>query len=69
MSSCTTADVQAAIQFPDPRMVELAYLQAHLAPATAVRAQRQLMDGTLFTEQGPRLVEDAISAVAVGPVG
>ena len=68
MNAYTAADFQAALQPADPRLVDLAYLQAHRAPAPALLAQSQPMDGTLFTEQGPRTVVDAIGAVAVGPV-
>ncbi len=68
MNVYTAADFQAALQPADPRMVELAYLQAHLAPATALLAQSHPMDGTLFTEQGPLTVVDAIATFEVGPV-
>ncbi len=68
MPPYTDADFQAAMQAPDPRTAELRYLQAHLDPATTLRAQSQSMEGTVFTEQGPMEVRAAIAAFGVGTV-
>ena len=68
MSHSDAAAFQAAMQGPDPRMAELAYLQAWLDDATALLVQSQPLDGTVFTEQGPLEVADAMAAFDVGPV-
>ena len=68
MKPYTAADFQSAMQGPDPRMAELAYLQERLGPAAELLAQSQPLAGTVFTEQGPMEVADAIAAFAVGTV-
>ncbi|HSH78336.1 MAG TPA: hypothetical protein VLA19_07365 [Herpetosiphonaceae bacterium] len=68
MKSYSAADFQADMHGPDPRMEELAYLQARLETASALLVQSQPLTGTLFTEQGPMDVSDAVAAFAVGNV-
>ena len=68
MKRYTAADFQAAMHGPDPRMEELAYLQAWLGHSTSLLAQSQPLVGTVLTEQGPMEVADAIAAFDVGTV-
>lgn len=62
------ADFQSAMHGLEPRMVELAYLQATLRDAEQLLAQSQPLTGTIFTEQGPLEVADAMAAFGVGQV-
>ncbi len=66
MKPYTAADFQFAMQGPDPRKEELAYLQARLGPATALLPQSQPLMGTLFTDKGPMEVADAVATFEVG---
>ena len=68
MKSYTSSDFQAAMRGPEPRMEELAYLQARLEPSAGLLAQSQPLTGTIFTEQGPMEVADAITAFEIGTV-
>ncbi len=68
MKPYTAADFHADMHGPDPRMEELAFLQARLGPASALLAQSQPLTGTLFTEQGPMEVVNAAAAFGVGSV-
>ncbi len=68
MNTPTFAAFHAGMHPRAPRMAELAYLQAHLPPATTLLAQSQPLVGTVFTEQGPMDVAAAIAAFDVGPV-
>jgi|GEM_PF-4204883 len=49
-------------------MEELAYLQARLEPANTLLVQAQPLTGTVFTDQGPMEVSEAIVAFEVGTV-
>ena len=62
------ADFQSAMHGQDPRMAELAYLQATLTDAGRLLEQSQPLVGTVFTEQGPMDVVDAMAAFAVDRV-
>lgn len=53
MKPHTAADFQTDMRGADPRMIELAYLQAHLDPIDDVLVQSQPLAGIIFTEQGP----------------
>lgn len=68
MRRYTAMDFQAAMYGPDPRSIELAYLQSRLGPTTVLLAQHQSLAGTVFTEQGAMRVTDAITAYEVGSV-
>ncbi len=68
MKPYTAADFQSAMQGPDPRMEELAYLQACLGSAAELLVQSQPLAGTVLTEQGPMEVADAVTAFDVGTV-
>lgn len=68
MKAYTATDFQTDMRGPDPRMIELAYLQAHLEPIDDLLAQSQPLAGTIFTEQGPLEVHQAIAAFGVAPV-
>lgn len=68
MKSYTATDFQTDMRGPDPRMIELAYLQAHLEPIDDLLAQSQPLTGTVFTEQGPMEVVQAIAAFEVEAV-
>ncbi len=68
MKRYTAADFQSAMHGRDPRMEELAYLQARLEAATELLAQSQPLVGTVFTERGPMEVVEAIAAFDVGRV-
>ena len=68
MKPYTAADFQSAMQGPDPRMEELAYLQARLGSAPELLPQSQPLAGTVLTEQGPMEVADAMAAFNVGTV-
>ena len=64
MSDSDAAALQAAMQGPDPRMAELAYLQAWLGDAAALLVQSQPLAGMVFTEQGPLRLADLKAAYA-----
>ncbi len=68
MKPYTAADFQAAMQGPDPRMAELAYLRARLGPPAELLAQSLPPEGTILTEQGPMDVADAMAAFGVDHV-
>ena len=68
MKPYTATDFQSAMQGPDPRMAELAYLQARLRNAAELLVQSQPLEGTVLTEQGPMDVVDAMVAFDVGTV-
>jgi hypothetical protein len=68
MKPYTAADFQFAMQGPDPRMEELAYLQARLGSPVEFLQQSQPLVGLVLTEQGPMEVADAIVAFDVGSV-
>lgn len=68
MRRYTATDFQAAMYGPDPRAVELAYLQSRLGPTAVLLAQSQPLIGTVFTEQGSMRVPDAIDAFNVDAV-
>lgn len=68
MKTYTAADFQTDMRGPDPRMIELAYLQAHLDPIDDVLAQSQPLTGIVFTEQGSMEVLQAIAAFGVETV-
>ena len=68
MRRYTATDFQAAMYGPDPRSVELAYLQSRLGPQSVLLAQSQPLSGDVFTEQGVMRVSDAITAFDVGVV-
>ncbi|HEX6289417.1 MAG TPA: hypothetical protein VFZ66_09520 [Herpetosiphonaceae bacterium] len=68
MSDYTATDFQTDMRGPDPRMIEVRYLQAHLEPIDALLAQSQPLSGTVLTEQGPMEVPEAITAFDVGTV-
>ncbi|HZG67442.1 MAG TPA: hypothetical protein VEZ12_11910 [Herpetosiphonaceae bacterium] len=62
------AEFHTAMHRPAPRVAELAYLQACLGDAAQLLLQSQPLVGTVFTEQGPMEVTDAIAAFDVGTV-
>jgi hypothetical protein len=62
------ADFQSAMHGPEPRMVELAYLQGLLGPPEVLMAQGQPLVGTVYTTQGPMEVAEALSVFGVGKV-
>jgi hypothetical protein len=68
MRRYTATDFQAAMYGPDPRSVELAYLQSRLGPQSVLLAQSQPLTGDVFTEQGAMRVTDAVAAFDVGAV-
>ena len=68
MKPYTATDFQSAMHGRDPRMEELAYLQARLGPAAELLAQNLPLAGTVLTEQGPMEVADAMAAFDVGNV-
>ena len=66
MKPYTAADFQSDMHGPDPRMEELAYLEAGLGPAAGLLAQSQPLAGIVLTERGPMEVADAMAAFDVG---
>ena len=64
----TAADFQSALHGPEPRMEELAYLQALLGPAEALLLQSQSMTGIVYTEHGPLEVVEAAVVFGVDKV-
>lgn len=68
MKPYTAANFQAAMHGLEPRMEELAYLQARLEPANGLLAQAQPLTGTVFTDRGPMELPDALVAFDVGTV-
>ena len=66
MKAYTAADFQSAMHGPDPRMEELAYLQARLGSPVEFLLQSQPLVGLVLTEQGPMEVADAMVAFDVG---
>jgi hypothetical protein len=68
MKPYSAADFQASMDGPDPRMEELAYLQARLGPAAELLVQQQPLAGTVMTEQGPMDVAAAIAIFVAAPV-
>lgn len=68
MKPYTASDFQAAMQGLEPRMAELAYLQARLEPASVLLAQAQPLTGTVFTDRGPMDLSEALVAFEVGTV-
>src|SRR5690349_12013368 len=68
MSRYSAADFQADMAGPDPRMEELAYLEARVSSADDLLAQDEPLAGTIYTQQGPLEVTQAIAAFGVGTV-
>jgi hypothetical protein len=68
MKQFTAADFQAAMQGPDPRMVELTYLQERLGSPAELLAQSLPPLGTVLTDQGPMDVADAMIAFGIDHV-
>ncbi|HEY0602940.1 MAG TPA: hypothetical protein VGD58_08510 [Herpetosiphonaceae bacterium] len=68
MKAYTATDFQTDMRGRDPRMIELAYLQAHLDAIDDVLAQSQPLAGIVFTEQGPMEVSQASAAFGVEAV-
>lgn len=68
MRRYTATDFQTAMYGPDPRTVELVYLQSRLEPPAVLLAQSQSLIGTVFTEHGAMRVSEAITAFEVGSV-
>lgn len=64
----TAADFQSALHGPEPRMEELAYLQAKLGPAEAFLSHSQPLSGNVYTEQGPMEVVEALAVFGVDKV-
>ena len=68
MKPYTAADFHTAMHGIEPRMEELAYLQARLASASVLLAQAQPLTGTVYTERGPMEIAEALVAFNVGTV-
>ena len=63
-----SADFQSAMHGLEPRLAELAYLRACVADAADLLIQSQPLIGTVFTEQGPMEVPEAMAAFGVDSV-
>ena len=68
MRAYNATDFQSAMRGPDPRMVELAYLQERLGAAATLLAQSQPLVGTVLTERGSMEVLDAMAAFGIDTV-
>lgn len=64
----TAADFQAAMHGPEPRLEELAYLQALIGPAEALLSQSQPLVGIVYTEHGPMEIAEALARFDVDHV-